>query len=398
MRPNMPMDEARAASQHPTVEELLVRLAPILPAIKERIAAADLARDTPAETVRELAAADLFRLFQPQQWGGFESDPRIFFALQNAIAQVCPSTAWVYGVLCVQSFLVSLFDEQAQADVWERDGRALIGSAGTPAGTATPVEGGFRVTGRWTFSSGSSHAKWALLGARLPDAPVAGPPLLNVFLVPREDFELVDVWHSFGLRATGSNDIIANDIFVPKHRTITLDPGIQNIRREMRAGPALYRLPWLYLFSSSISNLAIGTARAALDGFLSITRSRVSVLTGKIAREDPAVQQAAGRLASEIEAAPAMYDRHVERLLHYEMIDTPIPMQEAVLIRTQLTAGLRKFASLVDDLMMLQGARATDLNSPVTRAWLDLNAARAHLGNDPTMATTMLGAMLIGQG
>ncbi|WP_340318041.1 acyl-CoA dehydrogenase family protein [Rhizorhabdus argentea] len=378
-------------------EDLLARLKPLLPLISERRAAADLARDTPAETVRALAAADLFRLFQAARWGGFEADPRVFFALQNVIAEVCPSTAWVYGVLCIQSFLVSLFDPQAQADVWGADPRALIGSAATPGGTAIAIEGGFQISGRWSFSSGISQAEWALLGARLPDAPVAGPPTVTVFLVPRGDYEIVDVWHSFGLRATGSNDIIATDIFVPSHRMLKLDVGIQNVLRDQRPGPALYRLPWLYLFSSAISNLGIGAARAALNGFLGITRSRVSLLTGKVAKDDPAVQQAAGRLAGEIDLVAAMYDRHVQKLLDCDAAGHQLSMTDAVLLRTQLTGALRKLTSLVDDLMMLQGARATDLNSPVTRAWLDLGAARAHLGNDPAMATTMLGAMLIGQ-
>ncbi|MEJ7926227.1 acyl-CoA dehydrogenase family protein [Sphingobium sp. AN641] len=382
-------------------EELLARLNPILPLIKERIAAGDVARDTPAETIAALAAADLFRLFQRKEWGGLEADPRTFFAIQKAIAEVCPSTAWVYGVLCVQPFRISLFDRQAQADIWGDDGGALIGSASSPAGVATPVEGGFRLSGRWTFSSGISHAQWALLGARRPDLPAAAADCrsaLNIFLVPCADFEVVDVWRSFGLRATGSNDIVVQDIFVPAHRTLTLDPGIQNLRRDARPGPALYRMPWHYLFSASISYFGIGAARAALDGFLAIIRGRVSMMTGKVAREDPAVQQAAGRLAAEIDAASAMYDRHVRQLLDHDTDDIMMSMPDAVLLRAQLTGGLRKLTALVDDLMMLQGARATDMNSPVTRAWLDLSAARAHLGNDPTIPTTMLGAMLIGKG
>lgn len=380
-----------------TGQELLGRLTPLLPKIAGLSAAADQARDTPAETIRALADADLFRLYQPSRWGGFEADPRVFFMLQNALAERCPSTAWVYGVLCVQSFLVSRFDPLAQEDVWGADPRALIGSAATPGGTATECDGGFRISGRWSFSSGISHAKWALLGARLPGPPVAGPPASTVFLVPREDYEIVDVWNSFGLRGTGSNDVVANDIFVPRHRVRTLDMGILNLLPAELPGPALYRMPWLYIFSCSISNMGVGVARAALQGFLEITRSRVSLLTGKVARDDPAVQQAAGRLAAEIDTAAAMFDRHVTKLLECDAANSKLSMPEAVLIRAQLTGTLRKLTALVDDLMVLHGAQATEANSPVTRAWLDLSAARAHLGNDPTMATSMLGSMLIGQ-
>lgn len=375
--------------------DLAERLSPVLPLIARLVPEANERRDIPAETIEALRRSDLIRLFQPRRWGGFEADPRSFYALQNQIAEVCGSTAWVYGVLSVQAFVVALFDEDAQADVWEEDPRALVCSSFAPVGSAVPVEGGYRLSGRWSFSSGSSHAGWALLGAKL-SAPDGRPGGLTLFLVPRADFAIADVWNTFGLRGTGSNDIVAQDIFVPRHRSLTLDPGIQNRRSEHRPGPPLYRMPWLYLFASSISNWAVGAARGALDGFLDVTRARVSPLSGKVAREDPAAQQAAARLLAEIDSIEAMYDRHIALLQRHVAADTVLPMRDAWLCRSQLTSALRRLTACVDALMLLQGARAIDLASPVARTWLDLSAARAHIGNDPTIATTMLGAELIG--
>jgi len=235
-----------------------------------------------------------------------------------------------------------------------------------------------------------------MLGAKL--SPPSGPPGLTLFLVPREDFTILDVWNTFGLRGTGSNDIVAQDIFVPCHRTLTLDPGIQNRLDEDRPGPPLYRMPWLYLFASSISHCAVGAARGALAGFLDVTRARVSPLSGKVAKEDPAAQQAAARLLAEIDMVEAMYDRHITMLQRHVAADTLVPLRDAWLCRSQLTSALRGLAAQVDALMLLQGARAIELASPVARAWLDLSAARAHIGNDPTIATTMLGADLIAGG
>ncbi|WP_157219342.1 acyl-CoA dehydrogenase family protein [Flavisphingomonas formosensis] len=373
--------------------DLAERLSPILPTVARLIPDAYAQRDLPAATIEALRRADLIRLFQPRRWGGFEADPRCFYALQNRIAEVCGSTAWVYGVLCVQAFVLALFDERAQADVWGEDPRALVCSSFAPVGSAVPAEGGYRLSGRWSFSSGSSHARWTMLGAKLSSP--ASPPGLTLFLVPREDFEIRDVWHTFGLRGTGSNDIVAQDIFVPVHRSFTLDPGIQNRRSEDRPGSPLYRMPWLYLFASSISNWAVGAARGALASFLDVTRARVSPLSGKVAKEDPAAQQAAARLLAEIDTVEAMYDRHITMLQRHVSADTIVPLREAWLCRSQLTAALRNLAAKVDALMLLQGARAIELDSPVARAWLDLSAARAHIGNDPTIATTMLGAELI---
>lgn len=353
-------------------------------------------RDIPFKTIAGLRQADLFRIFQPACWGGLEGDPRGFYAVQNVISEVCPSTAWVYGVLSVQSFVLARFSPQAQEDVWGADRLALICSSFAPVGTATPVEGGYRLSGRWSFASGSTHAQWALLGARIgnPDATEERPDTA-IFLVPRKDYELLDVWHTFGLRGTGSNDIRAPGVFVPRHRMLRLDPGIQTIARADMPGPALYRLPWLYLFSSSISNFAIGAARGALQAFFTATRSRVSPMTGVVAQENPALQQAIARLHAEIDTTEAMYGRHIERLQDHVTADSPLPMPDALLLRTQLTSALRRITAALDELLVLQGARAVNLDSPVTRIWLDLSAARAHLGNDPALASKMLGASLL---
>lgn len=392
----MPSRTDKTETAPSPTDELVAVARALAPAIASRVAAANEHRDTPAETISALREAGLFRVFQPARWGGLEGDPRSFYAIQNAIAEACPSTAWVYGVLSVQSFVLARFDARAQEDVWGADPLALACSSFAPVGTATPVDGGYRLGGRWSFGSGSSHAQWALLGARVSGATtVGGRPDTAIFLLPRKDYELLDVWHTFGLRGTGSNDIRAQDVFVPSHRLLRLDPGVQTISGRDLPGPALYRLPWLYLFSSSISNFAIGAARGALKAFCTATRDRVSPMTGIVAQENPALQQAVARLHAELDTTEAMYARHIERLQDHVISDVPLPMADGLLLRTQLTSALRRITAALDELLLLQGARAVSLESPLTRVWLDLSAARAHIGNDPATAATMLGATLL---
>lgn len=377
-----------------SADELIGRARTLLPGIAGRVAEVDRLRDTPDATVAELLESDLLRLFQPAGRGGYEADPRIFFTIQNMIAEACLSTAWVYGVLSVQSLVIALFDERAQADVWSKDGRATATSSFAPVGKAERVADGFRLDGRWTFASGSTHAQWALLGAKIAMTP-GGQPEPRLFLVPRADYEIVDVWHTFGLRGTGSNDIIVRNAFVPEHRMFQLDPGVQNLTGAGQPASPLYRLPWLYLFTGAISNLAIGGARGALRHYLENSRGRVALFSGNAAKENLEVQQAAARLHAEIDTVEAMFDRHLTLLQRHVAADTPIPMQDGLLLRTQLTSSLRRLTAHVDQLMLLQGARAIQLASPVTRAWLDLCAARTHIGNDPAGATTLLGQSLI---
>lgn len=379
------------ALAHPS--ELVARARDLAPGIGARWEEAEQRRDVPAASISELRAAGLTRLFQPSRWGGSEIDPRAFFDIQNIVAAHCPSTAWVLGVLNVQSLVLALFDESAQADVWGADPQAMVSSSFMPKGKAEAVEDGYRLSGRWSYSSGASHAQWALLGGRTT-SPV-GKPAVRIFLLPRADYAILDVWHPFGMIATGSNDIVAEDVFVPTGRTVTLDAGLLNVTRAERPGPALYRLPWLYLFSAGIANFAIGTARGALDAFLDRAAQHVSSWSGQVARDNPAAQAAAARLDAEIDLVEAGFQRNVAILLDHVARDRAIATQEALRLRVQLTSAVRRLAALVDDFMMLLGTSGIDRRSPITRAWLDLCAARAHPGNDPTAALAGSGAAMI---
>jgi 3-hydroxy-9,10-secoandrosta-1,3,5(10)-triene-9,17-dione monooxygenase len=390
------MADLRRIPPVPSPETLIERARTLAPALAGRIAEADRLRDIPADTIRDLRDAELLRLFQPAAWGGFESDPRLFFDVQNVIAETCASTAWVYGVLSVQSLVLALFDMRAQADVWGADDQALVSSSFVPVGKGLAVEGGYRIGGRWSFSSGSTHCQWAILGAMVPIE--GGPPEARLFLVPRADYEILDVWHTFGLRGTGSNDIVAKDLFVPAYRTLKLDAGIVNVPRAQRPGAPLYRLPWLYLFAGSVSNFAIGAGRGALAGFLGRARTRVSTMTGKASREDTVAQTTAARLHAEIDNVEATYRRNVARMMEKVEADEQMTLAEGLLYRTQLNSSLRKITALVDELMLLLGARGINLDTPLTRAWLDLSAARVHPANDPATSLMLMGQALIESG
>jgi 3-hydroxy-9,10-secoandrosta-1,3,5(10)-triene-9,17-dione monooxygenase len=168
---------------NPLRETLIARAHALLPAIAARAEEADARRDLPSDTVAEICAAGLFRSFQPRSWGGLELDPRDVLDIQNIFAEVCVSTAWIYGILSVQAFLLARFDQQAQADVWGKNPLALVSSSFQPVAKVSPVEGGFRIAGRFSFSSGQQPLR---LGAgRRHRAARAGPGEGGDAAVPR---------------------------------------------------------------------------------------------------------------------------------------------------------------------------------------------------------------------
>lgn len=366
----------------------------MLPHVEDASAEANAKADVLAETIASMKKAGLLRAFQPKRWGGLELDPRDTYAIQNVFAEGCASTAWVYGVLCVQSFMLGRMDTLAQSDVWANDPDALICSSFMPTGRVTPVDGGYRISGRYGFASGSSHAQWAIIGGMVPPDDARPTPQMRLFLVPIGEIEIDPVWDSFGLRATGSNDLVINNAFVPAYRTYVPDAGLLPLPASSGLS-SLYRMPWLYVFGSSISNLAVGAARGALTRFVSTTRERQGPMGSGPSRENPRFQSVIGRARVEIDTVERQLRENYARLADYIANDADLPADEALIFRGQLTSNLRKLAVLVDEMMLLLGARGIQRQGPLTQVWLDLSAARAHAGNDPSAIHSQIaGAML----
>ena len=360
-----------------------------------RAAQADSDCRIPDATIAEMKAVNLFRLLQPRRWGGREADPQLFIDVQNTLAEHCLSTAWVFGVLSVQSFMLSLFDMRAQQDVWGTDGSALMSSSFQPVGKAQRVEGGFQVSGQWPYSSGCQHAQWAVLGALVPSELAEGAPEMRLFLVPRTDYEIVDTWNTFGLRGTGSHDIRVEHAFIPEYRTLKPEQGLTPGSTLSVHGVPLYRMPWLYMFTCTVAGLGIGGARGALNVFLDAAHARLSTPAGK-ARMDTGVLQAAAHTKNAIDDIDATLRRNTARLMECARTGETMAMAEALQLRLHLTAIVRRCADLVENLMPYLGARAVFLDNPFTRFWLDLSAARVHPGNDPSSVGADLGKLLIG--
>lgn len=390
------MASTSATNEQITPQALIDAAHALLPLVAASSDEANNNGDILPETIAAMKKARLFRAFQPKRWGGLELDPRDAYAIQTVFARTCVSTAWIHGVLSVQSFMLGRMDTLAQSDVWANDPDALVCSSFMPTGRVTPVEGGYRISGRYGFSSGSSHAQWAIVGGMVPPDDARPVPQMRLFLLPMRDVQIDRVWDTFGLRATGSNDLVIGDAFVPAYRTYVPDAGILPLPASSGL-PALYRLPWFYVFGSSISNLGVGAARGALAEFVASTRDRRGSAGSGPARENPRYLSVIGRARVEIDSVERQLSENYARLADHVARDTALPLEDALLYRGQLTSNLRKLVALVDEMMLLLGARGIQRNGPLTQVWLDLSAARAHAGNDPTAIHAQIaGAMLDG--
>lgn len=380
----------------PTHNDLVSSAKALASRLKERQAHAYAERKISPETMREMIDLGFFKILQPKRYGGLEMDPQVFFDVQMTIAESCMSTAWVLGVVGCHPYQLALFDDKAQNEVWGQNPNTLVSSSYQPVGKVEIVEGGYKLSGRWGFSSGSEYCDWVLLGSMIFHKD--NPPEMRTFLVPRKDYKILDNWHTFGLQATGSQDIVVEDAFVPDYRTHKSIDGFMcnNPGQSVNTGP-LYKLPWAQVFVRSVSTACIGATQGALNEFINIGKQRVSTNTGKATKLDPNALIAAAKTQSAIDEMKTLLYRNFDEMMSSMREGRELTMEERIRYRYQSSQISRRCVDLVDDLMPLLGGRAIYNDSPIVRYWLDLNASRAHVANDPNLIGSSLGQLYMGQ-
>jgi 3-hydroxy-9,10-secoandrosta-1,3,5(10)-triene-9,17-dione monooxygenase len=368
------------------------RVRDLLPVLRERAQEAEDARGIPAESIKALAETGFFRSLQPARFGGLEGDPVTFYKSVRLIASACGSTGWVSSVLGVHPWHVGLFPLRAQEEVWGEDADTRISSSYAPMGKATVVPGGVRLSGRWSFSSGCSHATWVLLGGFVFNSD--GRPVdFRTFLLPIRDYRIVDVWDTVGLRGTGSNDIVVEDVFVPDYRTLSfIDVNKCKVPgQEANPGP-LYRLPYGAVFSFSITTPIIGMATGAYEAHVDYQRTRIRAsYSGQKAGEDPFSQVRVARAAAEIDAAWLALERDITDLYALARAGEKFPMETRLRARRDQVLGTERSISAIDLLFENSGGQALRMGTPLQRFWRDAHAGRVHAINDTERALTMFG-------
>ncbi|MDQ0380158.1 3-hydroxy-9,10-secoandrosta-1,3,5(10)-triene-9,17-dione monooxygenase oxygenase subunit [Amycolatopsis thermophila] len=364
----------------------------LLPVLRERAQETEDARRIPDESIKALQETGFFKLLQPKTFGGYEADPVTFYTAVKLLASACGSTGWVASILGVHPWHLGLFEPQAQQDVWGEDVDVRISSSYAPMGKATVVDGGYRLTGRWSFSSGCDHATWVFLGAPAFDAE--GRPVdFCTYLLPIGDYTIDDVWDTVGLSGTGSNDIIVEDAFVPAHRALSFQatskcrtPG-----QKINPGP-LFKLPYGSVHPSTITAPIIGMAQGAYEAHVEHQRNRVrAAYLGEQSKEDPFAKVRVAEAASEIDAAWLQLTRNIDELYQLACRGEKLPFATRLRVRRDQVRGTERAIAAVDRLFENSGGRALKRGTPIQRFWRDAHAGRVHAANDPERAYIMFG-------
>ncbi|HEY3918257.1 MAG TPA: acyl-CoA dehydrogenase family protein [Stellaceae bacterium] len=374
--------------------DLVTRARLLAPVLRQRAAATEKLRRLPDETIADLQETELFRLFQPVRYGGIEAPFRAFIDVGATLGRGCGSTSWVYNNLVVHNWMLGYWPLRAQDEIWKADPRALIGSSFVfPAGRAEAVEGGYRLSGKWPFSSGIDASAWMMLAA--PVSNRNSEP--RFFLVPRGEYSEIDNWHAMGLAGTGSKDVVADNVFVPEHRTLAAAAGKGAPHPGSAVNPgALYKLAWYALFGFVNGATALGIAQGAIEEFASATRARVATATGRQVADFATMQIRVAEAATLIDAAETLMLKDCEEAMRFAEAGKLAAMEEKTRWRRDAAFAVRMSVKAIDMLFAGAGGAAIIETHPLQRSLRDAHAAQGHIGLNWDANGTMFGRVALG--
>jgi 3-hydroxy-9,10-secoandrosta-1,3,5(10)-triene-9,17-dione monooxygenase len=373
-------------------EDAVSRARALFPLLREGARAADEARHLPREMIDALIASGLVRMQVPKSFGGTELGLTTHYEVAVELGRAYGSMGWVGSFLIDHPFFLAHFDRQAQEDVWGTDGPdALVGTSFVPVGKVEPADGGWRLSGDWAWGSGIGHCQWVMLGGVVTTAE--GDHQYRLFLVPTQDVEIVDTWYSAGLSGSGSDNIVAKDVFVPEHRTLYMQPVIDGTAAGAAGHESpMYRKPLMTYGGHAMVAPAIGIARGVVDAWQDHVRSKANSYTQEQVAGAIPMQLTLAESAAKIDCA----DLLVRRALTMAESDHQVTLEDRVRNRRDITYSTRLLVSAVNDLMGMAGASALRTDSPIQRGWRDVRAVACHVFCNFNAAGENYGRMAFG--
>jgi 3-hydroxy-9,10-secoandrosta-1,3,5(10)-triene-9,17-dione monooxygenase len=371
----------------------------LAPKIRERAAEADQSRQLPKSTWKDLLESGPLRAYQPAHWGGGEVHPREFSSAIVEVARAEACAGWVAGIVGVHPWQTALYSRQAQEEVWGENAETMSSSSYAPTGKAAKEAGGYRLSGRWSFSSGCDHCAWVNLGAVAGVITMEGRELpdFRSFLLPRKDYRIDDNWFVAGLAGSGSKDIVVEDAFVPEYRSQShwdYTFGRPLPGWELNTA-ALYRLPWAAVFINAVVACVLGAAAGFLDTWTELGRTRKGGFGLKVS-EDAFMQKLLAESKYTIDTAIMRLYSDCDEMMDAARAGEPFSLRRRAELRYRSTHSAFLASRQIDLLYEAGGGHAVFLNHPLQRRYRDIKAMMSHAGINQDAPARLHGAAEFG--
>lgn len=383
--------------------ELIRRTEELIPALRERAQEAEDLRRLPDATVQDAIDIGLFQALAPPRWGGSGMGLTAFVEITRRLARGCASSAWTLSFLMEHNWMFAKFPLEAQEEAFA--GRPFVLGATTaipkpPEGAgAEKVTGGYRVRGRWGFASGVMHSEWTILVCKVAaDRPEDAEQY--VFLIPMSELRIDDIWHMSGMRATGSNDIVAEDVFVPEHRAL---PGRvwmsgDNPGAEVHPDFPLLRYELTALTNCGLAPIALGAAEASLELWAERMPQRQFGLAGLATQkqtESPTSIRRYGWMVGKLRVAQMLLENGLAKVVDNYGLVSSMGDHEQAALRLDMTNCAHMSSQVIDEVCMASGGRIWHASNPLQRFRRDIDVVLGHHINDIDYVEETAGRILL---
>ena len=373
----------------------LVRdLTPELAASAQRI---DEERELPQAVIDKMIAQGFFRLLLPRSLGGAELLPAQYVPIIEAFARVNASLAWCLNQNSGCSMTAAYLSAEVAKDIF--GGPRGILAWGPGPGEARAVAGGYNVTATWAFASGSHHASW--LGCHVPVIEANGQPrresdgspAVRTCLFPKAKTKFTDIWHTMGLRGTGSDQYAVKDLFVPE--AYSLRSIARNSPETRREPGLLYNFSSLSIYAAGFAGVAMGCARSTLASFIELARDKIPRGARKTMRDNNVTQSQVAQSEVRLSSAYGHLLRSLEDITEAVRVRGHLTMDERMAIRLNATYCIHTALDVVDMLYQAAGATAIFNENPFERPWRDVHSVSQQIQGRQAHYETV-GAYLMG--
>jgi 3-hydroxy-9,10-secoandrosta-1,3,5(10)-triene-9,17-dione monooxygenase len=361
--------------------------------LADRAREAEELRRLPQASIDDYRESGLARLLLPKRYGGRQAEFPEILEVVRRMAHGCASSAWTLGFYTLHNWMLALFGEQAQDEVFV-DGPVLCPAPLAPTGRGIPIDGGVRLTGRWSWATGVMDADWVLVGA------ICGPddsPYPALVLLPAADIAVEDVWHTAGMCATGCNDVVVDDAWVPGHRLVT----VADIYSGTTPGAALhdaavYRWPMVPALALTAAMPALGSAELVTDLFARRLSERVLAYSGVAQKDQPSAQVRLGDARVRLRALRGVVDAAADDIQARVSSGQHVGRTVRAGVRAAAAHVVHEARAVIADLLEVSGASAQFLDHPLQRAKRDVDVISGHVVFDYDVSREIAGGLEIG--
>jgi 3-hydroxy-9,10-secoandrosta-1,3,5(10)-triene-9,17-dione monooxygenase len=348
------------------------------------------------ENINAIREAGLFRIMAPRRFGGLQTDIRTKLEVSAALARGCGSTAWVTTLMNVCAFFAALSSAECQNDIWGANPEARVAGVFAPLATTRRVEGGLIVNGKWPWSSGCLHADWAVLG--MPVVNEAGETIDQALSFLRmSECTIEDTWHVAGMKGTGSNTIVAKDIFVPDHRIMSLTQCMQGTPPTPYKDEVLYRSAFIPVASLVLAGPIMGLCKRALEFVIEKAPKRsISYTFYKTQVESPSFQLSIAKAAMLVDTVWMHTLRAADDIWIAAAANRFPSYTERARVRMDTGYAASTAREAMDILLSAHGASSFAEVSPLQRMWRDLETCSRHAVVSPEISSEVYGKALLG--